>query len=344
MNFRKDIPLDQFSTFKTGGKAEIFGEAYSIEDVKEAIQEAKNKRKGVFVLGGGSNVLIPDDDFNCIVLKMNIKGIEWRNINDEEFEVEIGAGENWDGLVEESVNKGLYRVENLSGIPGTVGAAPIQNIGAYGTELSDTLSSVKTIDVSCGKEKVFKKNECEFSYRNSIFKKYPGHFVITSIVLKLSRKGKANVNYKDIGNYISENNISSDELNPSILRDIVLSIRRGKFPDIKKYGTAGSFFKNPVIEKEEFDELKRKFPNIPGFKTESSRIKIPLAWILDNVLNLKGFREGNVGCFEKQPLVIVNFGGASSKEIKNFSELIKKRIKDETNIDVDNEVNVLSDK
>ena len=322
--------------------------------------------------------------------------------------VVAGAGENWDALVSEAVKRGLWGIENLSGIPGTVGAAPIQNIGAYGTEIKETVKWVEVFDTRTGTFKQLSNADCRFAYRDSIFKKPEGRsFIVTRVALRLKKSGVPNLEYKDLKNYFFGETHSSFPkgggesasrrvLNPSppsavlplrkgelltlaAIRAAVLLIRSKKFPDLNQFGTAGSFFKNPIVSKEKFDELKKKYPDLPGFliscspfpkgSTPSSeegfkssglpvrrlaggedsatsfkkggieeRVKIPLAWVFDNICGLKGFEKGNVRLFEKQPIVLVQNGSASSEEIESFAKEIAENVKEKTGIDVEWEV------
>lgn len=330
MDIRENVSLKEYTTFKLGGSARFFVCVKSGEELKEALEFSKHENLQIFVLGGGSNILFSDNGFDGLVIKMEIKGIEWN-----ESKVIVGAGENWDEFVEQAVGRGLCGVENLSGIPGTVGASPVQNIGAYGAEVKDTISWVEVLDKKSGEIKKFSNVECKFGYRNSFFKTEEGkNFIITRVAFNLSKNGIPNITYKDLSKYFQNQN------NPTLteIRNAVIKIRTGKFPDLKLYGTAGSFFKNPIISKEKYTELIIKFPDLPNYPWDNKNVKIPLAWILDNVCKIKGTNFGNVGFYKNQPLVIINLGNATAGEINIVANEIIKKVKEMTGIEIEREV------
>ncbi len=337
---KSGVSLKNYTTFKLGGQAMYFWAVKSAHELKTAINFAKSQGLPFFVMGEGSNILVSDEDLPALVLKMEIKGIDWQEQNKDKVELLVSAGENWDKIVKETVEKNLYGLENLSGIPGSAGAAPIQNIGAYGQEVKNVISWVEVLDTKTLKTHRLSVKECEFSYRDSVFKKEGGkHFIVTKVALSLDKKGQPITEYKDVANYISENSIK--ELKPKAMRQIILKIRQGKFPNLSQVGTAGSFFKNPIIPVEHFNQLKEKFLEVPNFPVDERRIKIPAAWILDKVCGLKGFRKGDAGLYEKQPLVIVNHGQATAKEIYELAQWIKTLVKDKTGIDLEEEVRLV---
>lgn len=327
---------------KIGGIARYFCSVDTEQTLEAAFQFAREKKVPVVILGGGSNVLIGSGEINALVVRIALKGVEWRD-EKETMLVVAGAGESWDGLVAEAVRRGLWGIENLSGIPGTVGAAPIQNIGAYGTEIKETIEWVEVFDTKTGKLRRLSNKECAFGYRDSLFKRPEGKsLVVTRVALCLKKNGVPNLEYKDLKAYFANDG------NPSLddIRSAILEIRSKKFPDLKKFGTAGSFFKNPIVSKEKFSELKKKFPDLPGFelriKDKGLRIKVPLAWILDNVCHFKGYKKGNVSLFSSQPIVLVQDGNASYFEIEAFAKEICDRVKVETGIDIEWEVQKLN--
>ena len=417
MHIQEHISLKELTTMKIGGTARYFCSASTREEVEEAVLFTHGKKVPVIVLGGGSNILIASGEINALVLKIEIKGIKWyedilkfrdsdsvtsQNFNISKFQnavfVVVGAGESWDGLVARAIEKGFWGIENLSGIPGTVGAAPIQNIGAYGTEVKDTILWVEVFDIAAGKLRQLTNAECRFAYRDSIFKKPEGKsLIVTRVAFALKKGGTSNLEYKDLKNYFAAPGFSpslevrSEDLElrktlsiplwmrkvysfckkenerggahptsilpskegrrkePTLaeIRRAVLEIRSRKFPDLSVVGTAGSFFKNPIIPKEKFDTLKQKFPDLPGFPISLSPslegetgegVKIPLAWILDNVCNLKGATDGNVGMFKNQPIVLVNFGGATFEEVMLLAKKVADCVREKTGIDVECEV------
>ncbi len=348
MKLEKNIPLSEHTTFKLGGAARYFFRVDTIEGARETLDFARQNSLPFFVLGGGSNLLVSDKGFSGVIIKNEMLGLSFKEEGGSVL-VAAGAGENWDDFVSECVKRGFYGLENLSGIPGTVGAAPVQNIGAYGVEAKDSLVSVEALDVKTGAVRNFTTAECGFSYRDSFFKTKGGkRYVITSATFLLKKNGNLNLGYKDLKNYFAKTNTP-----PTLqaVRDAVLEIRRGKFPDIATTGTAGSFFKNPIIPQVQFDELKKRFPALPGFevhgtKTEQNtertrKVKVPLAWILDNILHLKGFMDGPVGLYEAQPLVIVHQGGGSADDVARLARDVAKKIKDATGIVVSWEVEYL---
>ena len=388
MIIEEHVPLAPLTTFKIGGKARYFCRAQSVADVEKAAASSKEKKIPMRVLGGGSNVLIADDGFSGLVVKIDILGIEF-NEHGSSVEAVVGAGEVWDDFVALCVEKGLYGVENLSGIPGTVGAAPIQNIGAYGTEVKETVLWVEVFDTKSGEVKKLTNEQCRFGYRDSMFKHTEGKsLIVVRVALRLRKTGVPNIGYKDLKEYFygefdssfpkacppisrrggdesASRRISDKKENPSAhqneplplrkgelptlteIREAVIEIRGRKFPDLKKFGTAGSFFKNPIIPKVQFDALKQKYPNLPGFPLESrisnlASVKVPLAWILDNVCGLKGAVAGKVGLFERQPIVLVNFADASADEVRAFADSVIRTVKEKTNIDVEWEVQSIS--
>ena len=339
-NLSFDIPLSLHTTFRIGGNAKYFISVESTEQLKEAVLFAQEKGLPFFVLGGGSNLLVSDDGFFGVVIKINIVGIEWKNVSDSSVEVLMGAGENWDYVVGLSVERALSGFENLSGIPGTVGATPVQNIGAYGSEIKDTISLVEVFDTSEMVVKTLRLQDMAFGYRDSIFKNPEGKkYIIVRVGCILQKNAKPNISYKDLTAFFAKNNIAQPSVND--VRNAVLEIRRAKLPDLNMYGTAGSFFKNPIVSGEVFETLKEKFPLIVSFDTSLGQKKISAAWILDNICGFKGYRAGNVGVYQNQSLVLVNFGEGTSREIKNLADEMKACVKKNTGIDISEEIVML---
>ncbi len=288
MKIQEHISLKEFTTFRIGGPARYFITASSIDELKAAILFAEEKHLPLFILGGGSNVLVSDEGFPGVVIKIEMKGREIKELDLDTQNVEViaGAGEEWDSFVEYCVSYGLYGIENLSYIPGSVGAAPVQNIGAYGSEVKDSLSWVEVFNTEKKEIETFSKEECIFGYRDSIFKKTEGKkYVITRVAFLLSRNGTLNINYKDITEYIKNNTI--EEVSLQKVRDIVVDIRKKKLPDVREVGTAGSLFKNPIIEKTRYEELVKIYPLMPQYPINETQVKIPAAWILDTICGLK---------------------------------------------------------
>jgi UDP-N-acetylmuramate dehydrogenase len=285
-----------------GGNADYFCRVSSADELKEAVTFAKEKKLDIFILGSGSNILVSDDGFNGLVIKIELKGIVF-----EDNKISAGAGESWDDVVKLSVEKDLYGIENMSFIPGTISAGVVGNIGAYGSEIKDIVEYVEVFDMNNLKTFVLNKEECQFDYRNSIFK-INKNYVVTKVCLNLLENGELNTSYKDVQNYFEKNNTSLTLKN---IRQAIGEIRNNKFPDLNKYGTAGSFFKNPIIDGN----------------------KIHLAKLLDE-LGLKGYKEGDVALYEKQPLIVVNLGGANAQEIKNFTNNVAQKVFEKLNIKI----------
>lgn len=332
----EEILLSEYSTFKLGGKARYFFVVNNLESLVEAFSFARDKNLPVFILGGGSNTLFSDDGFNGVVIKVGLLGKNIITEDEDSVEIEVSSGETWDDFVKWSVANNFSGIENLSGIPGVVGASVIQNIGAYGTEISSVVSSVKYYDLVLGEVKNIPNGDCEFEYRSSIFKNKLKHGVVLSVVYKLSKKHKYELAYEDIRIHFEKMNIS----NPSLkdIRNAVLDIRSKKMPDLSKYGTAGSYFKNVIVNRKEAEYFLNEYKDAKFWELPNGNVKISSAWVLDHVLNIRGIRVGNVGTAENQALVIVNFGGGSSFEVKNFAEEIKKKFFEKTKLNLEEEI------
>lgn len=331
MIIKNDISLASYTTFKIGGNAKFFGIVKSEKDLAEAVEFAKNKNLPIFVIGGGSNLLISDNGYSGLVIKVEILGITF-----EDNLVIANAGENWDHLVEQTIDNGLCGLENLSAIPGTVGASPVQNIGAYGVEISDLIQSVRTFDTRNGRLVDIPKEECLFGYRDSIFKNQKGRFIIASVTFKLKKDGSTNVAYKDLKEYFLNRGVVRPS--PLEVRNAVIEIRKSKLPNWQEWGTAGSFFKNPIISIQQYLDLKQKYPDLPGFPDCEGKIKVSLGWILDKVCNAKGLSFGNAFIYEKQALVIVTKPGAKASEVVELSRKIQDLVLQKTGIKIEAEV------
>jgi UDP-N-acetylmuramate dehydrogenase len=342
MKIQKNVSLKEYTTFRTGGPADFFVIVSSVEELKKAVSYAKRKSIPIFILGGGSNILIRDHGFKGLVIKVEIKGIEEQEKSDTHVEVVAGAGENWDEFVAHTVSRNLYGLENLSLIPGSVGAAPVQNIGAYGTEAMNLISWVEVFDIEKGKVRRLINEECGFTYRDSMFKKPHGKkYIITRVAFILSKSHAFNTSYKDVQEHIEKNNLKHEDLSLNKLRDIVIGIRKRKLPDIKEYGTAGSFFKNPIIPKTKYEQLLLLYKDMPHFVVDKNNVKIPAAWMLDKLCGFKGHREDNVGIYENQALVLVNFGDATSEQILKLAEKMTECVKEKTGIVLEPEVQII---
>jgi len=337
MIIQKDASLKELNTFHVEAAAKYFCEVRNINDLEllRTTDQFINEQK--LILGGGSNILFVND-FDGIVLKNDIGGIEIISESVDDVIIEVGAGYDWDKLVEYTINSGYYGLENLSLIPGTVGASPIQNIGAYGVEVKDVIKLVNFVNIDNYEHFTFSNSECRFDYRNSIFKnELKDKVIITSVTFSLSKIEKINSEYVTLQNYFAED--ESINITPSMVRDAVIEIRRSKLPDQQELGNAGSFFKNPIISNSEYEKIKSKFPDLNGYNVNDESIKIPAGWLIEKC-GLKGKRFGNVGIYEKQALVIVNYGGATGSEIFDLSEKIISEVNDKFNIELMREVNI----
>jgi len=331
---KKDVPLAPYTTFGVGGVAEYFAVASNEEELALLTEYARERDLRVSVLGGGSNLLVSDSGVEGLVIKNEIKGITHKAEN-EKVLVTAGAGEEWDAFVLRTVETGWWGLENLSAIPGTVGATPIQNVGAYGVEVGNLIEEVKVYVLREQKYITMTKDECRFGYRDSIFKSEAGKdLIVVSVTYSLSTIPTPQIHYKDLAEYFSNHLGIPSQLE---IRDAVVLIRSKKFPDWKKFGTAGSFFKNPIISTEHFNELSKQYEGLPGYPAGDGTVKVALGWILDKVCELRGVREGQLGTYENQSLVLVNYGGATASDVSNFAEGVKDKVFKKTKISIEME-------
>lgn len=336
MNVSLNSSLKNYNTFGIDVKAKQFISVTNLEELKQVLKN--NYSKDLFILGGGSNMLLTKD-INSTVLHIGLKGKKLLNKTNDNVLVKIQAGENWHETVLWTLDHNWGGLENLSLIPGNTGTAPIQNIGAYGVELKDTFVSCEVIDVQTLETRTFTKEECEFGYRNSIFKtSVKGKYIITSVNFQLTRKNHTlNTRYGSIHEALLEMGVE----NPGI-KDVsaaVTKIRSQKLPDPKELGNSGSFFKNPVISLSQLKELQEKYPAIPSYVVSEEEVKVPAGWLIDQA-GFKGYREGDAGVHKNQALVLVNYGEASGNEILNLASKIQHKIKQEYGIDLQPEVNI----
>lgn len=337
MKILENYDLTKLNTFGVSVRAKFFIEITKKLDLQELFASAEFKNSEKFFLGGGSNILFTKD-FDGIVILNKLKGIEILEENSDAVIIRSMSGEIWHDLVSFAVNRGYWGIENLSSIPGTVGAAPMQNIGAYGAELKNILENVETYRVSDGVKKVFKKEECEFGYRDSIFKnRLKGKYFISAITLKLGRLEKKNISYKSLLNYLERNKIETN--NPSDISRAVTFVRRDIFPDPKVIGNAGSFFKNIFVQKEKIKEMLAIYPNMPFFE-EGGVMKIPAGWLIEQC-GWKGKRLGQVGVHKKHALILVNYGGANGAEIKDLAQQIITSVFSKFGVELSPEVNLI---
>jgi UDP-N-acetylmuramate dehydrogenase len=341
VTIQENISLQALTTFRIGGNARFFVRIQEINDLQIAIAFAHERKVPVFVLGGGSNIVMSDQGFPGLVIKMEIGDIVVNDSKSGTAIVSAGAGVLWDTLVGETVKNNLYGLENLSLIPGTVGAAPIQNIGAYGAEVKNTIEWVEALDQETGEMRHFTNQECHFEYRTSFFKTLKGKkYIITRVGFALKKNGTLNTSYRDIAEYIISNHITDITLEK--VRNIVIDIRTKKLPDLKEYGTAGSFFKNPIIPKSNYEKLLKKYPALPHYAAGETKVKIPAAWILDTLCGFKGYREGDVGVYKNQALVLVNFGHARAQDVEALAKKMIDCVKEKTKINLEQEVEFIN--
>ena len=330
--------LKNLNTFMISATAQYFAIAKDNDSLYKILASDEwSQSKKHLVLGGGSNVLFVDD-YEGFVLKNEIKGIDIVAEDDNSITVRVGAGENWHNFVMWSVENNYWGVENLVYIPGTVGAAPVQNIGAYGVEVKSSIESVEYVSLHDAEKKVLFNHECDFGYRNSIFKKNPGKYIITFVYFKLQKKGKVVSNYGSVAKLLEEKSIK----NPTSkdIANVIMEIRKSKLPEFGEIGTAGSFFKNPIISSGEFEKIKNKFPDIKYFELENNLVKIPAGWLLDE-LGYKGFMNGHVGNYKNHALVIVHDGEGTGEEVYNHVQNIIKKVKEVFGIDLEPEVVII---
>jgi UDP-N-acetylmuramate dehydrogenase len=331
MIVEENVPSSALTTFKVGGISRFVVTAESETDVSAAVDFAAQRMLPLIPLGGGSNVLMPDGVLEAVLLKYLPHGIEIQN---EMLTAEAGA--SWDEVVRTAVEAGLWGIENLSAVPGTMGGAVVQNIGAYGAVLSDTLTSVTAYDTSTKAVVEITREECALGYRTSIFKTERDRYVILSARLALTRIPTPRTKYKDLAQRFTGTVPTLLEI-----RTAVIDIRATKFPNLAEYGTAGSFFLNPVLSADSARALQKEFPEMPVFVLPEGGIKIPLGWFFEHVLKLKGVQEGKVEAWRAQALVLVAHAGATSSDVKNFSANIILRAQKEIALAIQPEVRIL---
>ena len=337
MQIESNISLKEYNTFGIDVKATHFVSVSTIKDLKAvlALKNYPNK----LILGGGSNILLTKDQ-EALVIHLNLKGITIISEDDNTVLVKVNAGENWHEFVLWCITHNFGGIENLSLIPGNVGTAPIQNIGAYGVELKDTFVSCEGIVLATNKIESFYKDDCNFGYRNSVFKEEAkGHYIIINVTFKLKKKNHVlHTTYGAIASQLEIMEIKDPTIKD--VSDAVVAIRKSKLPNPKDIGNSGSFFKNPVISKNVYNALKINFSDIPSYPISNHEVKVPAGWLIEKA-GFKGKRFGNYGVHKKQALVLVNYGGASGEDILNLSKLIKKTIYRLFNISIEAEVNIL---
>ena len=334
---KANINLQPYNSFGFNATAKYFVEINDARELDRLFRTPEYKKEKHLILGGGNNILLTKEFFDGIVILMNNKGI--KSVADEGNKVIVRAqaGEDWPEFVRKMVEKGLYGVENLAHIPGTVGAAPVQNIGAYGMELKDSFVKCEAVNLETGKKRTFDNKECVFGYRSSIFKTMlRGQYVITSVDFQLLKQADLKLDYGNIRNYLSEHDMEQPTLLQ--LHDAICAIRDAKLPDPRRIGNAGSFFKNPVIKVEQFEALKQQYPNIPHYEEPNDKVKVPAGWLIEQA-GWKGWHDEHVGVYEKQALVLVHLGGGTGKDIVDLAKKIQDSVETKFGIAITPEVN-----
>ncbi|MCP9769051.1 UDP-N-acetylmuramate dehydrogenase [Lacihabitans sp. LS3-19] len=336
---QENISLKSYNTFGIEAKAKYFVVFKSVEELKRILRNPEYLNEKRLFLGGGSNVLLLND-FEGLVLKNEIKGIESVFENEENAILKVGGGEVWHEFVLDTIEKQLSGLENLSLIPGTVGAAPMQNIGAYGVEIKDVFVSLEALNLETLEVVFFDREKCAFGYRESFFKhEGKGKYVILNVNFELSKKPAFNVSYGAIKDTLTEMGVT--ELSSKSISDAVIAIRKSKLPDPAEIGNSGSFFKNPEISKTLFEKVKAEFPNIPSYPIDENTVKVPAGWLIEQAA-WKGKRFGDIGVHDKQALVLVNYGEGKGQEIADLAKEIAFSVLQKFGIEIKPEVNFIS--
>ncbi|MBO5811250.1 MAG: UDP-N-acetylmuramate dehydrogenase [Bacteroidales bacterium] len=342
---KKEHSLQGLNTMGFNVIAKYFCEINTLDDIKKLIDDKTFKESKKLFLGGGSNILFADEYFDGIVIHSNLKGISFveceqstDNGQPEFLTARCMSGETWKDFVDFTVSNNLYGLENLVDIPGSVGAAPVQNIGAYGSEVKDCITRVYAINIENGEERIFENEECNFAYRNSIFKKEENKkYFIYAIDFKLKKDAELKLEYGNIKEYLVKKNIESPTL--SDVANAIKTIRAEKLPEVGVVGSVGSFFQNPIIDADKYQSIKETYPEVPSYPNDNG-VKIPAGWLIDKA-GWKGYRENHVGVWDKQALVLVHYGGGKPEEILNLMNKIQCSVKEEFGVEIKPEVNIV---
>lgn len=337
INLQEHISLKPLNTFGIDVAARYYAAFSNISQLEEALSLNIAGKPDPLILGGGSNILFTKN-VDALVLKNEIKGIEVLGEDEDHVYVKAGAGEGWHQFVLYCLAHNFAGVENLSLIPGNVGASPMQNIGAYGVEIKDVFYELEAFHIKDKVLKTFSIEECAFGYRESVFKrKYKGQFVITSVTYKLFKKPLFNTSYGAINEELAAMGVK--DLTINLVSQAVINIRSSKLPDWKVVGNAGSFFKNPQLDNAQFKQLKEAYPNVPSYYVDAAHMKVPAGWLIEQC-GWKGYRKGDAGCYPKQALVLVNYGEAKGSDIFNLSEEIIQSVQAKFGVTLEREVNI----
>ena len=334
---KTNISLKTYNSFGFDAVAKQFAEIKTVNDLQALIKSGELQNRKTLILSGGNNILFQNEVFDGLVVYINTKGIEIIKEDENEVIVRAHAGEDWPDFVRFCVGKGWHGVENLAHIPGKVGAAPVQNIGAYGMELKDSFLQCEAMNLTTGETKVFNKEACCFGYRESIFKhELKGQYVITSVDFLLKKNAPLHLEYGNIKAYLEQNSIDNPTLQQ--LHDAICAIRDAKLPDVKQIGSAGSFFKNPVIDRVLFEALQKDYPSIPHYDEPNGKVKVPAGWLIEQA-GWKGWRDEHVGVYDKQALVLVHYGGGTREDIVQLAQRIQNSVEEKFGIQISPEVN-----
>ncbi len=335
--FEENKSLKPYTTFAVAVNARYFAAFSNVEELQDILASQIWQNNKHMILGGGSNILFTQD-FDGVIVKNEMKGIETITETDTTVTLRVAAGEDWTALVRQAASHGYWGIENLALIPGTVGSSVVQNIGAYGVEVESVVETVQAFDTETQEILSLSKEACEFGYRMSLFKQHDGRYVILSVDMVLQKQGQAKVSYGSLASMLEEKGIAE----PTVMEmvETVSEVRRSKLPNVGEIGMAGSFFKNPVISPEHFEELQKQFPHIRSFELPDGALKIPAGWLIEE-LGYKGVREGKVGTYEKHALVLVNESDATGQEVWNFAQKIMSHVKKVFGIDLEPEVLII---
>ena len=334
---KTNVSLQPYNSFGFDAVAKQFVEINEVSELQTLIESGELQQHKTLIISGGNNILFQNKVFDGLVVYINTKGIEILREDENDVVIRAQAGEDWPDFVRFCVGKGWHGVENLAHIPGKVGAAPVQNIGAYGMELKDSFLSCDAMDLATGETKVFTKDACHFGYRESVFKnELKGKFVITSVDFLLKKNAPLHLEYGNIKTYLEQNGITNPTLQQ--LHDAICAIRDAKLPDVKQIGSCGSFFKNPVIEREQFKALQKDYPNIPHYNEPDGKVKVPAGWLIEQA-GWKGWRDEHVGVYDKQALVLVHYGGGKGQDIVELAHKIQDSVEAKFGIRINPEVN-----
>ena len=342
MQLEQNVPLAPLTTIGIGGPARFFFRATSVDELRDALRWARDEDHSVFILGGGSNLLISDSGFDGLVIQLDLRGITVES-EDEFVMVKAAAGEPWDPFVAHTVENGWSGVECLSGIPGSTGATPIQNVGAYGQDVSETIVRVETYDRKLGVVVWFNNWECRFGYRSSLFKNHERErYVVLSVTFRLKRGGSATIRYPELQKFVDERGVSAHDLRG--VRDAVIAIRKRKGmvldendPDTR---SDGSFFMNPVLTREQYEEFARVAPEAPKFPA-GDEVKLSAAWLIEHAGFTKGFVHGNVGLSSKHSLAVINRGGGTAAEVVELVRMIQEKVREKFGVEIHPEPNFI---